>query len=84
MRLGGVSRDPRGIELGFTPKVAVSPVASGTPVFADGETIDAQKGSDTVDDEHSPVHIDDKGESKVYPDVQKLQPGGNDWEAEDG
>lgn len=57
-------------------KLAVSTVALGATVLADSETVDAQEGGDTVDNENSPVAVQDEREDEEQAQVPQLEPHG--------
>ena len=57
MCLGCVSRSVRLIELGRFTEVAIGSVSGSTFILPDSKAVDAEESRDAIDDEDSPVHV---------------------------
>ena len=52
--------------------LTVGSISGNRPVLLDRQAVDSKEGRYAIDDQDSPVHVDDKGEEKIGAKIKQL------------
>lgn len=54
--------------------LTVGSISGNRPVLPDSQAVDSKEGRYPIDDQDSPVHVDDKGEKEIGAEIEQLNP----------